>query len=123
MASGVVHGATDAKEWTPYWMQKLKYRFGDDGIFCMSFHDILRDFSNLQRTRLFDKRRTVDTAVGPASTSPGFPGYLNTKSSVDIKKPGLVVFALLQVRQLVFSPHAVSCTTQQKVIPGLQVPL
>jgi hypothetical protein len=84
-------------------MQKLNYRFGDDGIFWMSFDDMLRNFSNLQRTRLFDKGWTVTQQWTSVNVS-WVTGYLNTKFSVEIKKPGPVVFVLSQVRQLIFSP-------------------
>jgi hypothetical protein len=92
-----------SKEWTPYWMQKLDYRFGDDGVFWMSFDDMLRNFSNLHRTRLFGKGWTVTQRWTSVNVS-WVTGYLNTKFSVEIKKPGPVVFVLSQVRQLIFSP-------------------
>ena len=92
-----------SKEWTPYWLQKLDYRFGDDGVFWMSFDDMLRNFSNLHRTRLFDKGWTVTQQWTSVNIS-WVTGYLNTKFSVEIKKPGPVVFVLSQVRQLIFSP-------------------
>jgi hypothetical protein len=98
-----------SKEWTPYWLQKLDYRFGDDGVFWMSFDDMLRNFSNLQRTRLFDKGWTVTQQWTSVNVS-WITGYLNTKFLVEIKKPGPVVFVLSQVRQLIFSPHAITCT-------------
>lgn len=78
-------------------MQKLNYRFGDDGVFWMSFDDMLRNFSNLQRTRLFDKGWTVTQQWTTVNVS-WVTGYLNTKFSVEIKKPGPVVFVLSQVR-------------------------
>jgi hypothetical protein len=85
-----------SKEWTPYWMKKLDYRFGDDGLFWMSYDDIQKRFDLLDRTRLFDKEWTVVqhwTSVSVAWVT----GYLNTKFLVEIKKAGPTVFVLCQV--------------------------
>lgn len=85
-----------AKEWTPYWMHKLNYRFGDDGLFWMSYDDLQKRFELLDRTRLFDEKWTVVqhwTSVSVAWVT----GYLNTKFIVEIKKAGPTVFVLCQV--------------------------
>lgn len=85
-----------SKEWTPYWLKKLDYRFGDDGLFWMSYDDIQKRFDILDRTRLFDKEWAVVqhwTSVSVAWVT----GYLNTKFLVEIKKAGPTVFVLCQV--------------------------
>ena len=77
-------------------MKKLDYRFGDDGLFWMSYDDIQKRFELLDRTRLFDKDWTVVqhwTSVSVAWVT----GYLNTKFMVEIKKAGPTVFVLCQV--------------------------
>ncbi|PVH92365.1 cysteine proteinase [Periconia macrospinosa] len=96
--SGEWNGAwgDGAKEWTPYWMNKLNYRFADDGIFWMSFDDLQKRFRVLDRTRLFDKDWTVVqqwTSVDVAWVT----GYLNTKFVVEINKAGPTVFVLCQL--------------------------
>jgi len=81
-------------------MTKLDYKFGDDGIFWMTFEDVLSSFSKLSRTRLFDKSWTVVqewTSVNVAWVT----GYLQKKFVVDLKQSGIVVFVLSQVRGLV----------------------
>lgn len=86
-------------EWTPYWLNKLDHKFGDDGLFWMSYDDMLKRFNLLDRTRLFDEQWNIVqrwTSVSVAWVT----GYLNTKFSVDIKKGGPTVFVLCQV-----SPH------------------
>lgn len=85
-----------SKEWTPYWMNKLNHRFGDDGEFWMSYDDLRSKFNMLDRTRLFDHEWTVVqqwTSVNVSWVS----GYLNTKFLVEIKKAGPTVFVLSQL--------------------------
>jgi hypothetical protein len=85
-----------SKEWTPYWMHKLNYRFGDDGLFWMSYDDLQKRFDLLDRTRLFDREWTIVqnwTSVSVAWVT----GYLNTKFVVKIQKAGPTVFVLSQV--------------------------
>jgi hypothetical protein len=78
--SGEWNGAWSdgAKEWTPYWMNKLNYRFGDDGLFWMSYEDLQKRFDLLDRTRLFDKEWTVVQQWASVSVA-WVTGYLNTK--------------------------------------------
>ncbi|KAF2849657.1 cysteine proteinase [Plenodomus tracheiphilus IPT5] len=83
-------------EWTPYWMNRLGHKFGNDGLFWMSYEDMLKRFNLLDRTRLFDADWTVVqhwTSVSVAWVT----GYLNTKFKVEIKKPGPTVFVLCQL--------------------------
>ena len=85
-----------SKEWTPYWLKKLNHTFGDDGVFWMSYQDMLETFLFLHRTRLFDEKWTVVqqwTSVNVAWVS----GYLNTKFVVEVKKGGMIVIVLTQV--------------------------
>lgn len=85
-----------SREWTPYWLQKLGHRFGDDGLFWMSYDDLLKRFDLLDRTRLFNQTWTVVqnwTSVSVAWVT----GFLNTKFSVEVKKAGPTVFVLCQV--------------------------
>lgn len=91
--------ADGSREWTPYWMEKLNHKFGDDGMFWMAYDDLLKRFDLLDRTRLFNSDWTVVqqwTSVSVAWVT----GYLNTKFSVEIKKAGPTVFVLCQASHL-----------------------
>ena len=77
-------------------MNKLNYRFGDDGVFWMSYNDLLSRFDILDRTRLFDQQWTVVQTWTSVSVA-WVTGYLNTKFLVEIKKAGPTVFVLAQV--------------------------
>ncbi|KAK0706970.1 hypothetical protein B0T26DRAFT_481557 [Lasiosphaeria miniovina] len=90
-----------SKEWTPYWLKKLNHKFGDDGIFWMSYKDVLETFMFLHRTRLFDEKWTVVqqwTSVNVGWVS----GYLNTKFIIEVKKSGTVVVVLTQLDERYF---------------------
>ncbi|KAK0634587.1 hypothetical protein B0T17DRAFT_502226 [Bombardia bombarda] len=85
-----------SKEWTAYWLRKLNHSFGDDGVFWMSFQDMLDNFQRIHRTRLFDDKWTIVQQW--ASVNVGWvAGYLNTKFIIDVKKAGTVVIVLSQL--------------------------
>ncbi|KAK4171194.1 putative calpain [Triangularia setosa] len=85
-----------SKEWTPYWLTKLDYRFEDDGVFWMTYSDMLHTFTNLYRTRLFDDQWTVAqewTNLNVAWVS----GYLQRKFVIEVKTATTAVFVLQQL--------------------------
>ncbi|KAK3314617.1 hypothetical protein B0H66DRAFT_481253 [Apodospora peruviana] len=85
-----------SKEWTPYWLKKLNHTFGNDGVFWMSFADVLEVFRSIYRTRLFDEKWTVVQQW--ASVNVGWiAGYLNTKFVIDVKQAGTVVIVMAQL--------------------------
>ncbi|KAK8872780.1 calpain family cysteine protease [Apiospora arundinis] len=90
-----------AKEWTPYWLKKLNYTFGDDGVFWMSYKDMLETFMFIHRTRLFDERWTVVQQWTSANVS-WITGYLQTKFEITVAKGGLVVIVLTQLDERYF---------------------
>ncbi|KAK4222485.1 cysteine proteinase [Podospora fimiseda] len=90
-----------SKEWTPYWLNKLDHRFGDDGVFWMSYNDMLETFFFIHRTRIFDDKWTVIQQW--TSLNVGWVvGYLNTKFIIEVKKGGTVVVVLSQLNERYF---------------------
>ncbi|KLU81664.1 calpain-9 [Magnaporthiopsis poae ATCC 64411] len=90
-----------SKEWTPYWLKKLGHVFGDDGVFWMSFRDMLDKFKYMHRTRLFDEKWTVVQQWTNVDIS-WVTGYLQSKFLLEIKKGGLVVISLSQLDERYF---------------------
>lgn len=90
-----------SREWTPYMIQKLRHEFGDDGIFWMSYNDVLDNFRWIYRTRLFDKRWTVVQQWTSVKVS-WVTGYLKNKFVVKVKEAGRVVIVLSQLDERYF---------------------
>ncbi|KAK7423888.1 hypothetical protein QQX98_000759 [Neonectria punicea] len=95
---GEWHGpwSDGSREWTPYMIQKLRHEFGDDGMFWMSYEDVLDNFKWLYRTRLFDRRWTVVQQWTSVRIS-WLTGYLKSKFIVKVGKEGMVVIVLSQL--------------------------
>ncbi len=77
-------------------MKKLNYTFGDDGVFWMSFDDLLSTFSFIHRTRLFDEKWTIIQQWTSTNVA-WVTGYLQSKFVIEVKKAGLAVIVLSQV--------------------------
>lgn len=79
-------------------MEKLKHKFGDDGVFFISFEDMLKRFDLLDRVRLFNGDDWYNSQVWTSVNVPWMATYLDdVKFVVDITQPGVFVFALSQV--------------------------
>ena len=84
-------------------MKTLEHTFGDDGLFWMSFDDLLNRFEMLDRTRIFDSTWTRVQSWTSVSVA-WVTGYMNTKFLVEIKKKGPTVFQLCQVKSCLRLP-------------------
>ncbi|KAH0846361.1 hypothetical protein AYO21_07453 [Fonsecaea monophora] len=42
-----------SKEWTAEWLTRLNHQFGDDGVFWMTYKDMLSKYKYIDRTRIF----------------------------------------------------------------------
>lgn len=90
-----------SKEWTSYWLEKLKYKFDDDGVFWISFEDMLSRFDQLDRTRLFGDDWNVVQQWTSLNVS-WITGYIDTKFVVEVTKPGPAVFVLSKLDERYF---------------------
>lgn len=85
-----------SEEWTPEWMQKLNHKFGDDGVFWISYKDLLRHYQHFDRTRLFGPEWTVSQQWTSVNV-PWSVDYLDTKFKIHLSKPSNVVIVLSQL--------------------------
>lgn len=84
-------------------MEKLNYKFGDDGVFYISFEDMLKRFDMLDRVRLFSGDDWYNSQLWTSVNVPWMATYLdNVKFVVDVTEPGVVVFVLSQVSLMCF---------------------
>ncbi|ERF71854.1 hypothetical protein EPUS_01769 [Endocarpon pusillum Z07020] len=89
-------------EWTPQWMERLNHKFGDDGIFWMSYEDLLRKYQRLDRTRIFGP----DWRITQQFTSlhvPWSADYHQTRFSVNVTRTTPVVIVLSQLDKTYFA--------------------
>jgi len=85
-----------SEEWTPDWMHKLNHKFGDDGVFWISYKDLLRNYQHFDRTRLFGPEWTVSQQWTSVNV-PWSVDYLDTKFKINLAKSGPVVIVLSQL--------------------------
>jgi hypothetical protein len=85
-----------SEQWTPKRMEKLGHRFGDDGVFWISYRDLLRHYQHFDRTRLFGP----DWRITQEWTSVSVPwsiDYLPTHFRFSLPEPSDVVIVLSQL--------------------------
>ncbi|KAL9597645.1 MAG: hypothetical protein Q9179_004192 [Wetmoreana sp. 5 TL-2023] len=85
-----------SEQWTPEWMELLKHRFGDDGMFWISYKDFQRKYQSLDRTRLFGPEWQV-TQQWTTVNVPWSADYNDTKFSLTVTESGPVVIVLSQL--------------------------
>ena len=77
-------------------MKELDHKFGDDGMFWISYEDLLQKYSSFERTRLFDNTWTI-TQQWTTVDVPWSADYNDTKFTVTITKQSPVVIVLSQL--------------------------
>lgn len=77
-------------------MELLNHRFGDDGMFWISYKDFLRKYQSLDRTRLFGPEWQV-TQQWTTANVPWSADFNDTKFDLTITRPGPVVIVLSQL--------------------------
>ncbi|OJJ45435.1 hypothetical protein ASPZODRAFT_2109961 [Penicilliopsis zonata CBS 506.65] len=90
-----------SEQWTPYWMEKLNHKFGNDGFFWISYDDLLKNYQHFDRTRLFGPEWTV-TQQWTTLNVPWSTAYHSTKFVIDMNQQGPVVIVLSQLEKRYF---------------------
>ncbi|KZF22520.1 cysteine proteinase, partial [Xylona heveae TC161] len=83
-------------EWTPEMMTELGHSFGNDGVFWISYEDLLRKYQQLDRTRLFGPGWNV-ARQWTSLEIPWTVGYHDTKFRVTLEKDSQAVIVLTQL--------------------------
>ncbi|KAF2149727.1 cysteine proteinase [Myriangium duriaei CBS 260.36] len=85
-----------SEQWTPASMQALQHKFGNDGIFWISYEDLLRKYQWFDRTRLFDDSWKVCQQW--SSIDVGWTAdYNQTKFTIKLSERSPVVVVLSQL--------------------------
>ncbi|ETI28385.1 hypothetical protein G647_00834 [Cladophialophora carrionii CBS 160.54] len=90
-----------SSEWTPEWMQLLDHKFGNDGIFWISYEDLLKKYQHFDRTRIFGPEWTVTQRWTSVSVS-WSAEYHSTKFSLTLEEKTRVVIVLAQLDDTYF---------------------
>jgi hypothetical protein len=91
-----------SKEWTAEWMQLLKHEFGNDGVFWISYEDLLKKYQHFDRTRIFGSEWHI-TQQWTSVHVPWSADYHSTKFSLTLQKESPVVIVLSQLDETYFA--------------------
>ncbi|OQV07361.1 hypothetical protein CLAIMM_11807 [Cladophialophora immunda] len=90
-----------SSEWTPEWMQLLDHKFGNDGIFWISYEDLLKTYQHFDRTRIFGAEWNVTQCWTSVDVS-WSAEYHSTKFSLTLEEKAPVVIVLAQLDDTYF---------------------
>ncbi|KAL2012130.1 hypothetical protein VTN00DRAFT_4848 [Thermoascus crustaceus] len=85
-----------SEQWTPQWMERLGHKFGNDGVFWISYEDLLKKYQHFDRTRLFGPEWTI-TQQWTSLNVPWSADYHSTKFMIELTKKSPVVIVLSQL--------------------------
>lgn len=86
-----------SKEWTTEWLSRLKHNFGDDGVFWMSYDDLLRKYKFMERTRIFGPEWHVAQQWTSVQVPWNTSDYQQTKFTLSIPEDSETVIVLSQL--------------------------
>ncbi|KIX05846.1 uncharacterized protein Z518_03819 [Rhinocladiella mackenziei CBS 650.93] len=90
-----------SSEWTPEWMHLLDHKFGNDGIFWISYEDLLKKYQHFDRTRIFGPEWNVTQCWTSVNVS-WSAEYHSTKFSLTLERKARVVIVLAQLDDTYF---------------------
>ncbi|KIW15813.1 hypothetical protein PV08_05863 [Exophiala spinifera] len=88
-------------EWNAEWMELLDHKFGNDGVFWISYDDLLKKYQHFDRTRIFGPGWNVTqcwTSVNVSWSSE----YHSTRFSLTLEENAPVVIVLAQLDDTYF---------------------
>ncbi|BCR92683.1 uncharacterized protein ACHE_80583A [Aspergillus chevalieri] len=85
-----------SEQWTPEWMERLGHKFGNDGVFWISYEDLLKKYQHFERTRLFGREWAV-TQQWTTLNVPWSADYHSTKFMITVRKESPVAIVLSQL--------------------------
>lgn len=91
-----------SKEWTAEWMQLLKHEFGNDGVFWISYEDLLKKYQHFDRTRIFGPEWQIIQQWTSVHV-PWSARYHSTKFWLRLQKESPVVIVLSQLDETYFA--------------------
>ncbi|KAK5052505.1 hypothetical protein LTR84_002369 [Exophiala bonariae] len=91
-----------SSEWTAEWMQLLDHKFGNDGIFWISYEDLLKNYQHFDRTRIFGSEWNVTQCWTNVNVS-WAAEYHSTKFSITLAEKTRVVIVLAQLDDTYFN--------------------
>ncbi|KAK5230439.1 hypothetical protein LTR99_008256 [Exophiala xenobiotica] len=91
-----------SSEWDADWMGLLDHKFGNDGVFWISYDDLLKKYQHFDRTRIFGSEWHVTQCWTSLSVS-WSAEYHSTKFSLVLEEKAPVVIVLAQLDDTYFS--------------------
>uniref|UniRef100_A0A0D2YDT5 Calpain catalytic domain-containing protein n=1 Tax=Fusarium oxysporum (strain Fo5176) TaxID=660025 RepID=A0A0D2YDT5_FUSOF len=88
--------ADGSREWNTYTMSALHHKFGDSGIFWMTYEDVIENFDYIYRTRLLHDGWTM-AQKWISTLVPWLPGFLKRKFIIDLKDKSTIIIILSQM--------------------------
>ena len=89
-----------SKEWNSEWFERLNHKFGDDGVFWISYEDMLRKYKYLDRTRIFGPEWHVAQQWTSVQVPWNTTDYQQTRFQIDVPEATdtVIVFSQLDDR-------------------------